>query len=101
MKRTTVISMLLLFTVANLAFGHAGEVHSYMGTITRLSDGSFTMKTTAGKELTVLTSKQTTYTHADNHAAERSELAVGMRVVVKMSKDGKTAINVKMRPVKK
>ena len=45
---------LILFTVllvvALNAFGHAGEVHTYMGTVTMVhDDGSFMIKKTDGK----------------------------------------------------
>lgn len=94
MKRIT-IALLLLLT-ATIAFAHAGEVHTYLGTITRINaDGSFVMKMTNGQERTVLVAKSTTYTHSDGHKAKHSELAVGMRVSAKISKDGKTALNVK------
>ncbi len=96
MKRITVISLLLLFT-ATLAFAHAGEVHTYLGTITTINaDGSFVLKLTNGKERTVLISENTTYTHADGQAARHSELAAGKRVAAKISNDGKTALNVKL-----
>lgn len=95
MKRITIISLLLLLT-ATLAFAHAGEVHTYLGTITKLNaDGSFVIKLTTGKERTVLVSETTTYTHAHGHAGQHSDLAVGKRVSAKISKDGKTALNVK------
>ena len=101
MKQITVISLLFLFT-ATLAFAHAGEVHVYLGTITTINaDGSFVMKMTNGKDRTVLVAKTTTYTHSDGHKAKHSELAVGKRVSAKISKDGKTALNVKFSPAKK
>jgi hypothetical protein len=97
MKKVFAMSFFFLLTVTTLAFAHAGEVHTYMGTVTKLeADGSFTMEKTDGKTITVLTSKATTYLHADNHAADASELKVGSRVVVKMSTDGKTATRVQM-----
>lgn len=100
MKRITVISLLLLFT-ATLALAHAGEVHTYLGTITKINaDGSFVIKMTNGKERTVLVSNSTTYSHSDGHAGKSSELAVGKRVAAKISKDGKTALNVKLSAVK-
>src|SRR6266852_1387156 len=99
MKRLMAVA---LFLVAASAFAHAGHVHTYMGTVTMLhGDNSFMMKTTAGKDVTVLTSPKTAYLHSDNHVAKKSELAVGMRVVVKMSTDGKTAVSVKMSAPKK
>ena len=95
------IAVVVLFIAAS-AFAHAGHVHTYMGTVTMMQgDNSFMMKTSSGKDITVLTSPKTSYLHSDNHVAKKSELAVGMRVVVKMSTDGKTATSVKMRAPKK
>lgn len=95
MKRIAILSLLFLFT-ATLAFAHAGEEHTYLGTITKIhKDGSFVMKMTNGKDRTVLVSETTTYTHADGHEGKREELVVGKRVSVKISKDGKTALTVK------
>ncbi len=98
LSRSIAFSVLL---IAASAFAHAGHVHTYMGTVTMMQGDSFTIKTTSGKDITVLMSPKTTYRHSDNHAAQRSELAVGMRVVVKMSTDGKTATSVKMSAPKK
>lgn len=101
MKRIAIVTLLFLFT-ATLAFAHAGEVHTYLGTITTINaDGSFVIKMTNGKDRTVLISKSTTYTHADGHEAKHSELVVGKRVSAKISKDGKTALNVKFSAPKK
>ena len=95
MKRIAALSLLFLFS-ATLAFGHAGEEHTYLGTITKLNaDGSFVIRMTNKKDRTVLVSKNTKYTHSDGHKAQRSELAVGQRVSVRVAKDGKTAISVK------
>ena len=89
MKRS--LAALALFLVATAAFAHAGHMHTYMGTVTMLhDDGSFMMKTTDGKDVTVAVSPATTYDPA------RANLAVGKRVVVKMTLDGKTASSVKM-----
>ncbi len=95
MKRIVILTLLFLFT-ATIAFAHAGEEHTYLGTVTKLNaDGSFVIKMTNGKDRTVLVSKNTKYLHADGHAAKRSEVAVGKRVSVRIAKDGKTALNVK------
>jgi hypothetical protein len=96
MKKLAAISLSLILATAG-AFAHAGHIHIYMGSVTMLhGDGAFMMKTTDGKDLTIQTSAKTTWLHADNHAAKRTELAVGQRVVVKMMIDGKTADSVKM-----
>ena len=100
MKRISLMSLLLLF-VATMAFAHAGEVHTYLGTVTKIEkDGSFVMKMTNGKDRTVLVSKDTTYSHANGNKAQRAELKVGNRVAAKISKDGKTALNVKFSAAK-
>ena len=96
MKRIITLSLLFVFA-ATMAFGHAGEVHTYLGTITSVNtDGSFVMKMTSGQDRTVLVSKDTTYTHADGGQGGHSDLLVGRRVAAKISEDGKTALNVKL-----
>lgn len=100
--RKTLAALAVVALAATSAFAHAGHVHTYMGTVIMLhgSDG-FVIKTTDGKDLTVKTSSNTKYLHADDRAAKRSELAVGERVVVKMNVDGKTAATVKMSSARK
>jgi hypothetical protein len=100
-KRIALLSLLVLFT-ATIAFAHAGEEHTYLGTVTKdNADGSFIIRMTNEKERTVLVSKDTTYTHSDGHKAKRAEVVVGTRVSVRISKDGKTALTVKFSAVKK
>ncbi|HEX6083884.1 MAG TPA: hypothetical protein VF266_05135 [Thermoanaerobaculia bacterium] len=87
----------LLLLVALNAFGHAGEVHTYMGTVTAShDDGSFALKKTDGTAMDIAVSQKTTYLHADGKAATRAELTAGKRVVVTISKDGRTATTVKL-----
>ena len=102
MKKLIAVSLFLLLA-ATSAFAHAGHIHSYMGSVTMLHGANaFMMKTTEGKDLTILTSSKTNWLHPDNHVAKSSDLAVGQRVVVKMMADGKTADTVKMSaPAKK
>ena len=101
MKKSMSLALVLLLAAA-AAFAHAGHAHTYMGSVTMLhDDGSFMMRVTDGKEITVLTSSDTAYTNGDGQAAKRSDLVVGMRVVVKMATDGKTAASVKMGSAQK
>lgn len=84
------------------SFGHAGEVHKYMGTVTTVNEnGSFVLKTTEGKEVAVEVSKATAYRHSDGASALRSDVTAGKRAVVTISKDGKTASEVKLAKAKK
>ena len=101
MKKQLALLAVVAF-LATSAFAHAGHAHTYMGTVTMIhSDSEFMIKTTEGKDVTIRTSAKTTYLHSDDHPANRSELAVGNRVVVKMNTDGKTAASVKMSSGKK
>jgi hypothetical protein len=95
MRRLLVVSLLLLATVH--AFGHAGEVHKHMGTITAVhNDGSFVLQKKDGAPLNVAVSASTKYVFANGAAATKAEVAAGKRVVVTISKDGKTADEVKL-----
>ena len=90
MTKTTLAALAIVLLAAT-AFAHAGHMHTYMGTVTTLlDDGSFVMKTTDGKDVTVATSPATTWDPA------RASLAAGKRVVVKMTLDGKTAASVRV-----
>ena len=99
MRKFILFSLLLI--VATGAFGHAGEVHTYMGTVTALhDDGSFMLKKTDGKTMHVEVSKSTAYLHANGKAATSAELTTGKRVVVTISKNGKTATTIKLAAAK-
>jgi hypothetical protein len=101
MKRLFVITALLVIA-AIPAFAHPGHVHSYMGTVSMLhGDNTFMIETEKGDVVTVVTNKKTAFTHGDNSKAKLSDLQEGMRVVIKMSTDGKTATSIKMSPAKK
>ncbi len=94
--RTFILASLLLLVTLN-AFGHAGEVHTYMGTVTALHEnGSFTLEKTDGKTMHIEVSDKTAYLHANGKTATRSDLAAGKRVVATISKDGKTASTIKI-----
>lgn len=96
-RKTVFVSLLLFAAVAGQAFAHAGEVHSYMGTITAADGaGAYTMTTTKNEEVSFVTAKTTTYRFADNRPATESDLVAGARVVVEISKDGRTATSVKI-----
>ena len=96
-KKALFLSLLVLVAAAGQIFAHAGEVHSYMGTLTAIEgDGSYKMKTTKGQYVSFVTAKTTTYRFADNSPATAADLTAGARVVVEVSKDGKTASSVKI-----
>lgn len=94
MKRLLLCALLIVVSLN--AFGHAGEVHKYMGTAEMVhKDGSFTLKTTDAKKIDVAVSDATLYRQANGQAASAMDLKAGTRVVVTVSKDGKTASEIK------
>jgi hypothetical protein len=96
MRKLVLYSLLLLISLN--AFGHAGEVHTLMGTITMThTDGSFMMKKTDGKTVHVGVTKSTVLRHLDGHPAKASEVVSGKRVSVTFAKDAKTATIIKIR----
>ena len=100
MRKLALYSLLLVFAIN--AFGHAGEVHNYMGTVTALhDDGSFMLEKTDGTTMHVLVSARTAYLQADGKAASAADLSVGKRVVATISKDGKTASTIKVAQSKR
>ena len=100
--RPRIVTSVLLLLLALNAFGHAGEVHKYMGTVTTThDDGSFTLKTTAGAAVRVYIAKTTAFRHADGHEARQSEITTGKRVVATISKDGRTASEIRISAKKK
>ena len=101
MKRASLLIAVVLLLPVLQALGHAGEVHTYMGTISRLDpSGAFTLKKTDGTDFEVAVSPKTAYLDAKGKPAKPDMLEVGMRVVVKIAKDGKTAMSVKMSATK-
>lgn len=99
MRRFVIVSLLLL--AALNAFGHAGEVHTYMGTVTAThDDGSFAIKKTDGGTFHVHVSNATAFVHADGRAATRADVAAGRRVAATISTDGKTATLVRIGAAK-
>ena len=95
MRKWILSPLLLLFTLN--AFGHAGEVHNYMGTVTAVhADDSFMLEKKNGATMHVEVSKSTVYLRADGKSATASDLTAGKRVVVTISKDGRTATTIKL-----
>jgi hypothetical protein len=93
--RSLILSSLILLAAVTM-FGHAGEVHKYMGTVDALhDDGSFMLKKSDGTTMHVAVSAATAYQRANGETARRAELVTGSRVVVTIGTDGKTATRVR------
>jgi len=73
-----IVSLALLPTIAT---AHGGEEH-VTGTVTKISDTSVTVKTTAGKTVEVgFDAKMTTYERA-KQPIQKTDIKVGDRVVI-------------------
>ena len=74
-----VFAMMVLLTGAALA--HPGHEQKVMGTVTMAAADHVMLKTTQGKDATVLINKDTKFIRAKK-AMKASDMVVGMRVVI-------------------
>src|SRR4030088_3574600 len=72
-----IVSFALLPTIAT---AHGGEEH-VTGTVTKISDNSVTVKTTAGKTVEVGFNPKTTFAHA-KQPIQKTDIKVGARIVI-------------------
>ena len=82
-KRRTLVAIFALAVLALLpatVFAHGGEEH-VIGTVTRISDTSITVKTRAGKTVEVGFGTKTTFAQAKK-PIQKSDIKVGDRVVI-------------------
>lgn len=63
------------------AFAHPGHEQKVMGTVTMAAADHVMLKTTQGKDATVVINKDTKFTRAKK-AMKASDMVVGMRVVI-------------------
>jgi hypothetical protein len=75
----TVLSVTAL--LAAPAFAHPGHEQKVMGTVTMAAADHVMLKTTEGKDATVVINKDTKFTRAKK-AMKASDLVAGMRVVI-------------------
>ena len=94
MKRFATAAILFSLVTATV-LGHAGEVHTYLGTVRSLDGDQAVITTKDGKEVPVTLTDETKYWRG-TAPAHRSDLAVGTRVSVEIGMDGKSATNVKI-----
>jgi len=79
--QVALLAIVSLALVPMIATAHGGEEH-VTGTVTKISDTSVTVKTTAGKTVTVgFDAKMTTYERA-KQPIQKTEIKVGDRVVI-------------------
>jgi len=74
------LAILALALLPTIVLAHGGEEH-VIGTVTTISDTSVTVKTTAGKLMTVGFDAKTTFARADQ-PMPKADIKVGDRVVI-------------------
>src|SRR5712691_8294957 len=82
-----IVSFALLPTIAT---AHGAEEH-VTGTVTKISDTSVTVKTTAGKTVEVGFDAKTTYARA-KQPIEKTDIKVGDRIVIHAMEMGKKLV---------
>ncbi|HEX7190592.1 MAG TPA: hypothetical protein VF381_03365 [Thermoanaerobaculia bacterium] len=92
MKKT--ITALFVLLLAASAFAHAGHHHVF-GTVKQLTGDALLVHTKEGTDATISLTKETVYKRGDA-AATRADLVPGVRVVIDMTTDGKSAEIVKI-----
>lgn len=91
-KIASLFLVVLLASSAALAHGGPGNL---LGIVKELHEEHMVVTSQDGHEVTVHLTGKTTYERA-NKAVTRADLTAGSRVSVKLEKDGKTAITVKI-----
>ncbi len=82
MKNRMAVLLTCVLLAASAALAHGGETH-VIGTVTRITTGSITVKTTSNTMVTVGVVAETTFTNSKTKAAAKlTDLAVGDRVVI-------------------
>jgi hypothetical protein len=92
MKQTIAVVFALLLAAS--AFAHAGHHHVF-GTVKQLAGDALLVHTKEGTDATIPLTKATIYRRGDA-AATRADLVAGVRVVIDMTTDGKSAEIVKI-----
>src|SRR5450432_831090 len=75
-----IVSLIVSLMLPAIATAHGGEEH-VTGTVTKISDTSVTVKTTAGKTVEVGFDAKTTYTRA-KQPIQKADIKAGDRIVI-------------------
>ena len=85
---------LFVLLLATAAFAHAGHQHVF-GTVKQLTGDALLVHTKEGMDATVSLTRATVYKRGDAEA-KRADLVPGVRVVIDLTTDGKSAEIVKI-----
>jgi hypothetical protein len=75
-----IVAIVALMLLPTIVTAHGGETH-VTGTVTKISDTSITVKTTAGKTVEVSFNPTTTYARA-KQPIQKTDIKVGDRIVI-------------------
>ena len=89
-----IIAAVFALLLAASAFAHAGHHHLF-GTVKQLNGDALVVQTKDGADATVMLTRETVYKRGDA-AANRSDVVPGLRVVIDLTTDGKSAEIVKL-----
>jgi len=97
MRKSIAFGMLALLSLATVGrvAAHAGKSHRLMGTVKELHENHLTVTDQDGREHQVLLTADTELERGGK-AAKRSDLVAGVRVVVMLDEDDKTAMRIKL-----
>lgn len=91
--KKTIVTLFACFLAVS-AFAHAGHHHVF-GTVKQLTGDALLVHTKEGADATISLTKATVYKRGDADA-KRADLVPGVRVVIDMTTDGKSAEIVKI-----
>lgn len=85
MLKKIVLSLVTVVLLTGLAFAHGDPI---MGTVTAVTSDTFTIKDKDNKSVTIMLDKATKYLK-DDKPAKKTDLKVGVRVVIDAEMDAK------------
>lgn len=92
--RTLALLFLIVLLASSAALGHGGP-GNLLGTVREVDEKQMIVTARDGHEVTVQLTERTSYEKASKPAA-RQDVVVGARVSVRLEKDGKSAVSVKI-----
>ena len=95
MKTRAGVVFILVALATVSVFGHAGEVHTILGTVKAVQENHFVIIDKNGKEVNAVVGRNTKYWKG-KATATIADIKAGTRVSVVLSKDGKTATTVRI-----
>lgn len=96
LKKTLMITLLVALAAAPL-LAHSGHEHKIMAVVNSLHGDNLAVTATDGDKVTVTLTKATKLFRGDKEMS-RSDLVEGERVVIEMTRDGKSVAVIRLGP---